>query len=281
MKRVLGTVIASLLMAGLFACAARTAVPVSAESTPFSVQETAEPAPTAPPASEELGLPAPPEGWAESYLEYMSDNYDIFAALWPEGLTGAGFIDLDLDGTPELVVFDSGASATMGVHLFDLVDGHVYCVSSALDSAAGAFGDAHFSHVSICASYFEAFRLSRTEEGWCFWVDSANGTMEISWDDIIRFDNVEGVLTPAVAASRYLRSDIDTGVVTEASYTVDGDETDAAGYGAVAAYYAAAPDAGYDAAGVFLWNDMSRYDTSYDGFMALAQDAAAVYRPIG
>lgn len=280
MKRLLGTVIAVLLMAGLFACAARTAVPVSAENTPFVPPVTAEPTPTEPPASLELELPAAPEGWAEAYLDYMSDNYDIFAALWPEGLTGAGFIDLDLDGTPELVIFDPGASATMGVHLFDLIDGQVYCVSSALDSAAGAFGDAYFSHVSICASYFEAFRLSRTEAGWRFWVDSANGTMEISWDDIIRFDSADGALTPVVAASRYLRSDIETGIVTEASYTVDGDESDAAGYGAAAAYYEAAPDAGYDAAGVFLWNDMSRYDTSYDGFMALARDAAAVYRPI-
>ena len=36
----------------------------------------------------------------------------------------------------------------------------------------------------------------------------------------------------------------------------------------------------YDAAGVFLWSDMNRYDTTYDGFMAMARDAAEAYVPI-
>ena len=90
-------------------------------------------------ASGTLELPQPAAGWQDSYLAFLDDCYDIFAALWPDGISGLGFIDLDLDGTPELVVFDQGASATMGVHLFDLSGDWVYCVSSELDSAAGAF----------------------------------------------------------------------------------------------------------------------------------------------
>ena len=35
---------------------------------------------------ETLVLPAPTEGWADSYLDFLSSNYDIFAALWPYGV---------------------------------------------------------------------------------------------------------------------------------------------------------------------------------------------------
>ena len=107
-----------------------------------------------------LETPEAEEGWAESYFTFLDDNFDILSALWPGGLTGVGFIDLDLDGTPEMLLFDQGASATLGVQLFDVSDGRVYCVSSVQESASGAFGGEHFSRVSVCASFFESFRLS-------------------------------------------------------------------------------------------------------------------------
>lgn len=229
-----------------------------------------------------LTLPEAAEGWADSYVTFLDENYDVFAALWPEGMTGVGFIDLDLDGTPEMVVFDQGASATLGVQLFDLVDGTVCCVSSVLDSAAGAFGDTYFSSVTICASYFEAFRLSYTQEaGWCFWVDSANGTLDSAWNEIVRFDCVDGVLTPVSVCTRYLQSDEDTGLVVAEEYTVAGAEAQAADYEAAAALYLDGVDVGYEAAGVFLWSDMDTYDTTYEGFLALANAAVAAYEPIG
>ena len=102
------------------------------------------------------------EGWADSYIAFLDSNYDIFAALWPDGMGGAAFMDLDLDGTPEMVLFDQGASVAMGAHIFDLIGGQVYCVSSALDSAAGAFNGSYFSSVHVNAGFFEAFRLSMT-----------------------------------------------------------------------------------------------------------------------
>jgi hypothetical protein len=227
-----------------------------------------------------LTLPEPTEGWSDSYLSFLDDNYDIFAALWPEGLTGVGFVDLDLDGTPEMVIFDLGASATLGVQLFDLVDGQVYCVSSVLDSAAGAFGGEYFSTVSVCTSYFEAFRLCRTEDGYCFWVDSANGTLESTWDEVIRFDCVDGALTPVSVCGRYLASDVETGLVVTEQYTVAGQTSDEAGYDQAAAVYEQGEDMGYEAKGVFLWNDMSTYDTTYDGLLAMAQAAVEQYVPI-
>lgn len=238
------------------------------------------PAPTAQPHPAVLETGEPADGWAEAYLAFLDDNYDIFAALWPEGITGVGFVDLDLDGTPEMIVFDQGASATLGVQFFDLIDGQVYCVSSVQEGAAGAFDDTYFSPVSVCASFFESFRLSKTADGYCFWVTSANGTMESSWDEIVRFDCTDGVLTPVSVCARFLESDPESGQVVAERYTVLGETSDAAGYQAAAAEYTDAADTGHEARGVFLWNDMARYDTTYDGLTAMAQDAVEAYVPI-
>ena len=51
-------------------------------------------------------------------------------------------------------------------------------------------------------------------------------------------------------------------------------------YEEAALVYQGGYDMGYDAKGVFLWNDMNRYDTTYEGFMAMARDAAEAYQPI-
>ena len=281
----LAAVIALLLCAcgaaGAEAAAQTPAAAVTADAAPTEAPAAEEtPEPTAPPAPMTLELPEPAEGWADSYLAFLDDNYDILAALWPEGLTGVGFIDLDLDGTPEMILFDLGASATLGVQMFDLVDGEVYCVSSVQENAAGAFGDEHFSRVSVCTSFFEAFRLSATANGYCFWVDSANGTLESSWDELVRFDSTDGVLTPVSVCGRYLESDSETGAVVAERYTVAGEDADAESFTAAFRTYSEARDTGYTAAGVFLWSDIQRYDTTYDGLMAMARDAAEADVPI-
>ena len=281
MRRLVIGLLAALMLPVLCACDSAWAYSLEDEQADIISTEGGKVLPTsARETKEKLTLPEAQEGWAESYIDFIDDNYDIFAALWPEGLTGVGFIDLDLDGTPEMVVFDLGASATMGVQMFDIVEDKVQCVSSVLEDAAGAFGDEYFSKISVCASYFEAFRLSYTDEGYCFWVDSANGTLESSWDEIIRFDCKDGVLTPVCICSRYLESDVETGLVVAERYRVADKKSDPAGYAAEAAKYTDAEDMGYDAAGVFLWSDMSRYDTTYDGLMAMARDAAKQYVPI-
>ena len=271
------------LMACVFLFTGAAAVPAQAAEGERPPAPDATPAPEAPPAAqvpETLILPAEEEGWREAYLAFLDENYDIFAALWPEGVSGLGFIDLDLDGTPELVVFDQGASATLGAHLFDLVDGVVYCVASDLDSAAGAFGETYFHPVGICASFFQSFRLSRTEDGWCFWVDSANGTAETAWDEFIRFDSDGGVLAPRAVCSRYLENDAETGLVEAEEYTVDGESADRDAYETVADRLMEGADVGYEARGVFLWNDLDTYSAPYDGFVAMAEAAADAYMPI-
>ena len=263
MKKLSGLLAAALV----FLCAA---TPCGA-SAPPPVQAAAVP--------ETVVLPAPAEGWADSYLRFLEGSFDIFSALWPEGISGLGFIDLDLDGTPEMVVFDQGASITLGAHLFDLVDGKVYCVSSALDSTSGAFDGTYLAPVHVCTSLFESFRLSRTAEGWCFWVDSSNGTMETTWDEFVRFDCVNGVLTPRSVCYRYLEYDPDSGLVATEQYTVNGQPADGTAFDEAANIYLEGLDAGYEAGGTFIWN--GNYDTTtYEGFTALARDAAAAYVPI-
>ncbi len=235
-------------------------------------------APTAVP--ETVVLPQPAEGWQDSYLAFMENNYDIFSALWPDGLGGVGFIDLDLDGTPEMVAFDQGASAALGAQIFDLINGQVYCVSSTLDSAAGAFDSTYLSPVHVCTSFFESFRLSRTAAGWCFWVDSSNSTEQTAWDEIVRFDSVGGVLTPVSVCYRYLEFDQDSGLVVAENYTAGGSPADAAGYQGAANVYQEALDAGYEAKGMFCWNDMDRYSAGHDGLMTMVKDALTAYSSI-
>ena len=287
--------------AGLPASPAATATPAprpaaepeAAEQTAPPPGAEAEPTPGADPTQEvestaETAAPAQETGaaadgsWAAVYTGFLDDNYDILSALWPEGLAGVGFIDLDLDGVPELLLFDLGASATMGVQLFDLDSaGQVVCVSSVREEAAEAFGREHFSRVSVCASFCESFRLSDTPVGLRFWVDSMNATAEATWDDLIVFSRGDdSLLTLTEVCSRYLESDPDTGAVITETYTVAGTAADEAAYARAAADYTDAPDAGFEARGVFLWNDMQRYDTTRDGLLAMAADAAALFIPV-
>ena len=260
-------IVLTVLACGVVSCGASDPGTGARAPEPASVPET-------------LMLPKAAEGWQDSYIAFMQENYDIFTALWPEGVSGVGFIDLDLDGTPEMVVFDQGASASLGAQIFDLIDGRVYCVSSTMDSAGGAFSGTYLSGPHVCTNFFESFRLCRAKDGWCFWMDSSNGTVETAWDEIVRFDGANGVLTPVSVCYRYLEFDPDSGLVMAEEYTVGGSPADAAGYQAAADIYQEGQDAGYEAKGVFRWNDYDHYSSSYDGFMAMVKDALTAYCPI-
>ena len=70
-------------------------LPAEMTATP---EATTTPEATAPPEPVEesgasLELPEPEEGWAEEYIAFLEGNYDILHALWPDGLTGVGFLD--------------------------------------------------------------------------------------------------------------------------------------------------------------------------------------------
>lgn len=297
MKRIVCLLLALALLCALCACtkkeegpaptaaptAEATAVPApAAEPTP---EPSAEATPDAGNASGLPGLsfytPAASDEWLPLYRAFLSDSFDVIAALWPDGISGIGFVDLDLDGTPELLLFDMGASAAMGVQFFDIADGRVVCVSSVNEGAAAAFGGEHFSPVSVCAQLFEDFRLVNDGEQSWFLVHSANGTPETSWEEYVRFGrDANDVLMLRSLCRCEIVSDVEADAIASESYSADGEDCDAARYAEAEAAAEDALDLGYGAFGVFQWNDMERYDTSLDGLLVMLDDAAAGYRAI-
>ena len=63
-------------------------------------------------------------------------------------------------------------------------------------------------------------------------------------------------------------------------YTVGGESAGREAYEAAADRLMEAVDVGYEAQGVFLWNDLDTYSVPYDGFVAMAKAAADAYVPI-
>lgn len=298
MKRIACLILALALCCGLCACS-KTEETAAQIVTPEPTQEpTAQPteeltttetpseltAETGEPdAGEASGMPglslytsAPTDEWSALYRDFLSDSFDVIAALWPDGISGIGFIDLDLDGTPEMLLFDMGASAAMGVQFFDIVNGSVVCVSSVNEGAAAAFGGDAFSGLSVCAQLFGDFRLVSDGEQTYFTVHSANGTADCFWDEIIRFDRSEGdCLTLRSVCRIDASNDTETNTVTEQSWSVGGEACDEQTYTAALEAADAAADLGYEAFGVFQWNDMERYDTSLEGLLVMLDDAVA------
>lgn len=293
MKRILCLILALGVVFAFCACSEKDGeieLPLSPMPTVEpTVQPTAEP--TAEPASEPdstgelpgLSLYTPTEStaWGALYRQWLENSFDVIAALWPEGISGIGFVDLDLDGTPELLLFDMGASAAMGVHIFDIAEGAVVCVSSVNEAAAAAFGGEYFSAVSVCAQLFEDFRLVTDGEQTYFTVHSANGTPEFSWEEDIRFQRGRGdVLAPESLCRRETANDVENDVIAVEDYFVAGETTDEVSYSEAQRAVSEAADLGYEAGGVFLWDDMERYDTSLEGLLVMLDDALALYMPI-
>lgn len=231
------------------------------------------------------GLVGPiPEGrsdWAEVYRAFVAENYDELSASCFGGVAGVGFIDLDLDGTPELVLFDSGASAYMGVQLFDLTEAGVVCVSASSVEAGLAFGDEMLSPLYVNALFFDDFRLMRAADGrrW-FQVVSRNGAEDFYYQELLRFDSAEGRLSPASVWYKRITTDPATGRETGGVYTVGGESVSEKAFAAAEnAAAAAGEDTGYTAQGVFLWTE-KRFGYDYDGLMAMMDAAIDCCVPI-
>jgi len=249
--------------------------------------ETPGPAASSPPdtpAPQETGEPAAeptaePENWEALFTEYLEQNY---AALNSYAMaTGIGFVDLDVDGYPELLLFDAGASAAMGVHIFDIIDGQVCCVSTN-EYAGEKFACEHTIFFPIYANYFEDFRLmenaSSGEE--FFIVCSGNGNTEFFYEELIRFEKSDqGVLRP-VSLLYASKSYDDEGSLTSTVYRQGDTPIDQAEYDRLyAEFFEGNADTGYEAKGVFVWNDSTNYSYTYEGFMAMLQDALNIYEP--
>ena len=289
MRKILGLVLACSLLLGLGACAAGQAAPsaVATAEPSAAPTETAEPdtslqaAPSDPATISDLVTPSPtPEAvdWAGIYTAYISENKEHLENFAYPGFTGAGFIDLDLDGTPELVLFDTGASAAMGVWLFDIVDGTVQCISSGVtldESHRGPW----YSQLVINAGYFEDFMLYRSTQGDSFFISSGNGAEDFYYRELIRFGrNENDVLTLESVAFQYVENDLDGNVVS-ARYTLSGQDADEAAYNAFMEQFQ--EDyiySGYEPAGVFIWGE-EQFAPENDGLLQMIQAAVDAYVP--
>ena len=290
MRNILGLVLLCSLLLALGACAGQaapsaTAAETAAPSTPAA--ETADPeaslqsVPSTPATISDLVTPTPtPEtiDWAGIYTAYITDNQEQLENLAYPGFTGAGFIDLDLDGVPELVLFDTGASAAMGVWLFDIVDGTVQCISSGVtleDSLQGPW----YSTLVINAGYFEDFMLYRSTLGDSFFINSGNGAEDFYYRELIRFGRGDNdVLTLESVAFQYVENDLDGNVIST-RYTLSGQDADEAAYNAfMEQFQEDYVYSGYEPAGVFIWGE-DQFAPENDGLLQMLQAAVEAYVP--
>lgn len=218
---------------------------------------------------------------AEIFRAFLCDNYEALSSAFFEGITGIGFIDLDKDGGIEMLLFDAGASAAMGLQFFDIIEDRVECVSANLSSVASVFGGKYMSSVVVNANSFQDFRLMQDKEtGELFFiVNSGNGAADFMYSEIIRFGSTNGVLTLTSLLYLYNEYDIDSGAETGEIYKVNGEKVSAAEYSdAINKLDSGMTDLGYIAKGVFL-SEISGIDTrfNFENMMAMADKALSLF----
>ncbi len=275
-----------LILSLLCSCgsAGLSSVPVSSPSadgsgtgsaSPSDIEGEASPSPSLPQTIPQLDN----ESRFNSYRAFLSDNYQKLSDAFLGGISGIGFIDLDLDGGIEMLIFDAGASAAMGLQFFDIVDDKVECVSANMETVGKAFGGEHMNSVVVNANHFDDFRLmqnKKTGEKF-FAVESGNGAADFSYSELIRFGNDNGVLTLESLMYKYEEYDIDTGAVKSENFKISGKDTPKEEYeSAYSTFFAGNEDLGYAAMGTFLW-EKDNYGAGLDGLLAMADAALFLY----
>lgn len=265
MRRIIAWIFIGLLVLGLSGCGAATAGP---EASSAPLPGVAGPLPEADP------------GWAEEYAAFVEKNYAALSESCYGAVAGVGFLDLDLDGTPE-----PGAVRLRGLRVHGGAavrhcgrGGHVRIRQLC---GRGAVSAGSTSPLYVDTVYFEDFRFLQAEDGrrW-FQVLSRNGAENFYYNELIRFSSQDGVLT--LESVYYKR------VVTDRSRerrcppptrwgAPSADE--AAFAQAEKAALAAGEDSGYEAVGAFLWSDKT-FGDGYNGLMRMIQAAVAGYAPI-
>jgi len=254
--------------------------PDAAESA-GSTTDPPKAASTVSPSPSSSAEPEPVDNAARGTLfrAFLQDNYQKLSDAFFGGISGIGFIDLDMDGGIEMLIFDAGASAAMGLQFFDIIDGAVECVSANMTGVGTAFGGAHRSPVIVCANHFDDFRLvSDKNTGEKFYlVQSGNGAVDFSYSELIRFGSDNGVLTLTSLFYKYTDFDIDSGATKAERYKIADAEADKAAYEtAYISFYAGIEDTDYDAKGAFLWEN-TQYENGLNGLLAMADKALTLY----
>lgn len=280
-KRLVLVTISLLIVLLLSACVSAELYGIAPSPLPDS-----SPAPTAPVASATpYSTPAisVSDGGAqleETYLSFISDNYDKLSAACFGGIAGVGFVDLDLDGRLEMLLFDAGASASMGVQFFDVIDGEVECVSANMLPMSESFGAEHLSGVVVNANYFDDFRLmqSKSSGEQFFQVISFNGAADFSYHEQIRFGSDNGVLTLTSVCYTFESYNLDTGELTSAEYKLFGKKCDESEYlAALEKSSREYTDTELDVQGVFMW-EKQEYTADKAGLLAMANAALSLSR---
>lgn len=217
----------------------------------------------------------------DAYRAFLAENYERLYDACYGGISGIGFIDLDCDGYREMLIFDAGASASMGVQFFDVADGKVECISANMQPMGDAFGGSHFTKVYVNANHFEDFRLVEvvdTGERF-FLVESSNGSLEFFYRELIRFGRDENnVLTLTPLFYSYEEYDEESGNVISSNHRIDGsDATENEYSNASSSFLGSILDLSLECSGVFAWttNNSAQYE-GRDGFLKMAEDAIAL-----
>lgn len=227
--------------------------------------------------------PAAPTDWYTAYADFVDGYYDALLAACGQ-ISGFAFLDLDRDGTPELLVYDAGASAAMGVSFFDLDGDEPVCVSCGFDETLldqlPVRAGKQAGEIAVNANGAASFRLLEDPaDGTQFYLaESGNGALDFSWRELIRFGcDADGLLT--LESLMYRRDTYDPVTLdsTGSACTVAGEPAGADAYDAAyAAFFAGVRETGFSVPDVFLWT--GDYAQTHDGCMAMLRDAADAYR---
>lgn len=211
---------------------------------------------------------------AEIFRNFIKDNFAELSKVLYGGIAGVGFADLDCDGGMEMILFDAGASASMGVQFFDIIDSKVECISANISTVGESFGGEHLTEIFVNANYFDDFRLMEDKSGEKFFlVKSGNGALDFSYTDYIRFGRDGDVLTLTSVAYIYQDFDTETSEVIGTKYKVDGKESDKESYDdALNKLNTTAVDTNLEVKGVFVYKN-DAYTEGLDGLLKMVDDA--------
>lgn len=218
------------------------------------------------------------EEWKSIYKNFLTESYETLKEACIGGIAGIGFIDLDLDGAGEMLIFDFGASAAMGVQIFDIVDGHVECVSANMEFVRDKFAGDHFSSQYVNTGLFESFRLmedNKTDKRF-FMVESGNGATDFNYQEWIYFGNEDDVVT--LTSKLYKHEDFDEDGEVVAAVCAQGDVSVSLDRfeEELVILQGASTDTQYEAKGTFIWEDESYYE-EFNGFMDMVDNSLEIY----
>lgn len=278
--------ILALALLSLSACG-KAAEPIATPVPEPSTAPTSEPTPE--PTTESTPEPTPipnvepvstDEAWSVQYTAFLTENFSTLSAACYGYIAGIGFIDLDLDTVPEMLIFDAGASSSMGVQIFDIAEDMVELITASSVEVGSNFAGKYFNAAHyVDTNSFNAFRLHEAANGTLYFsVTSRNAADDMSYTELLRFGNRDSVLTVDTVACAQTAYDTTTFAELYTVYTSDDTVIDRNQYGALLKEDSDAADLGYEAKGAFLW-DSDNYGTDFEGFSAMLSDAVAAYVP--